>query len=151
MGVLFALLLNTGKSKYGVKSHSHLGDLKSYGGLVLDGFLFPQILLNVFRISGEKALCHSFYIGTTCVRLLPHVYDLYRAHNYARNQFDGSYIYAIPSADFYSTTWDVVISCGGVLFAVVIYLQQRFGGRCVILQRLREVEVYEKVNVESSE
>ncbi|KAF7146190.1 hypothetical protein RHSIM_Rhsim04G0021200 [Rhododendron simsii] len=137
-GLLLALFLNR-------------RNLISYGGLVLDGFLLPQILLNIFHISKENALSHPFYIGTTCVRLLPHVYDLYRAHNFARVQLDGAYLFANPYVDFYSLTWDVVISCGGVLFAVFIYLQQRFGGRCILGRRFREVEMYEKVPVTSSE
>ncbi|XP_058210066.1 uncharacterized protein LOC131322673 [Rhododendron vialii] len=137
-GLLFALFLNT-------------RNLISYGGLILDGFLLPQILLNIFHISKENALSHPFYIGTTCVRLLPHVYDLYRAHNFARVQFDGAYPFANPYVDFYSLTWDVVISCGGVLFAVFIYLQQRFGGQCILGRRFREVETYEKVPVITSE
>ncbi|KAI8557788.1 hypothetical protein RHMOL_Rhmol04G0037300 [Rhododendron molle] len=137
-GLLLALFLNT-------------RNLISYGGLILDGFLLPQILLNIFRISKENALSHPFYIGTTCVRLLPHVYDLYRAHNFARVHFDGAYLFANPYLDFYSLTWDVVISCGGVLFAVFIYLQQLFGGRCILGRRFREVEMYEKVPVITSE
>ncbi|KAG5551256.1 hypothetical protein RHGRI_009621 [Rhododendron griersonianum] len=137
-GLLFALFLNT-------------RNLISYGGLILDGFLLPQILLNIFHISKENALSHPFYIGTTCVRLLPHVYDLYRAHNFARVQLDGAYLFANPYVDFYSLTWDVVITCGGVLFTVSIYLQQRFGGQCILGRRFREVEVYEKVPVTSSE
>ncbi|CAL5390707.1 unnamed protein product [Camellia sinensis] len=167
VGVLVALFLNLRNNKsdnsmyssYDVaaatvvhQQNSLWGDLKSYGGLVLDGFLFPQILLNMFRISGEKPLSRSFYIGTTFVRLLPHAYDLYRAHNYAREQFEESYIYANPSADYYSTAWDVGISCGGVAFAIIIYLQQRFGGRIFLPRRFREAEaVYEKVPVVSSE
>ncbi|KAI8012575.1 hypothetical protein LOK49_LG06G00720 [Camellia lanceoleosa] len=94
---------NSMYSSYGVaativvhRQNSLWGALKSYGGLVLDGFLFPLILLNMFRILGKKPLSHSFYIGTTFVRLLPHAYDLYRAHNYARKQFEESYIYAKP-------------------------------------------------------
>ncbi|KAG5551255.1 hypothetical protein RHGRI_009620 [Rhododendron griersonianum] len=137
-GLLFALFLNT-------------RNLISYGGLILDGFLLPQILLNIFHISKENALSHPFYIGTTCVRLLPHVYDLYRAHNFARVQLDGAYLFANPYVDFYSLTWDVVITCGGVLFAVSIYLQQRFGGQCILGRRFREVEMYEKVPVITSE
>ncbi|KAI8557789.1 hypothetical protein RHMOL_Rhmol04G0037400 [Rhododendron molle] len=138
LGLLFALFLNR-------------RNIISYGGLVLDGFLLPQILLNIFHVSKENALSHPFYIGTTCVRLLPHVYNLYRAHDFARVQFDGAYLFANPYVDFYSLTWDVVITCWGVLFAVSIYLQQRFGGRCILGRRFREVEVYEKVPVTSSE
>ncbi|XP_057461799.1 uncharacterized protein LOC130752025 [Actinidia eriantha] len=140
LGALIALIMSP--------QHSLWRALRSYGGLVVDGFLFPQILLNIFRFSREKVLSHWFYIGTTFVRLLPHAYDLYRAQNFAS---DGSYFYAVPSADLYSNVWDVIIPCGGVLLAVVIFLQQRFGGRCFLPRRFREAEVYEKLPVESGE
>jgi hypothetical protein len=125
------------------------GGLKSYAGLVLDGFLLPQILLNMFWNTKRRSLSCSFYIGNTFVRLLPHAYDLYRAHNYARH-YDGPYIYASHGADFYSSTWDVVIPLGGLLFALIIYLQQKFGGRCIFPRRLRELKGYEKVPVSVS-
>nr|DAD22881.1 TPA_asm: hypothetical protein HUJ06_024344 [Nelumbo nucifera] len=130
--------------------HSLLGDLRSYAGLVLDGFLLPQILLNLFWNSREKALAPSFYVGTTAVRLLPHAYDLYRAHRYVP-YFGVSYIYANPGADFYSTAWDVIIPCGGLLFALLIYLQQQFGGRCILPSRYRKPASYEKVPVVSGQ
>ncbi|KAK3198946.1 hypothetical protein Dsin_022361 [Dipteronia sinensis] len=120
------------------------GGLRSYAGLILDGFLFPQILLNIFQNSTEKVLSPLFYIGYTLIRLVPHAYDLYRAHNYVPD-FDGSYIYADHKADFYSTAWDVSIPLGCILFAAILYFQQRFGGRCFLPRRSRELEVYEKV------
>ncbi|KAI9185667.1 hypothetical protein LWI28_009421 [Acer negundo] len=120
------------------------GGLRSYAGLILDGFLFPQILLNIFQNSTEKVLSPLFYIGYTLIRLVPHAYDLYRAHNYVPN-FDGSYIYADHKADFYSTAWDVSIPLGCILFAAILYFQQRLGGRCFLPRRFRELEVYEKV------
>ncbi|KZV57572.1 hypothetical protein F511_03032 [Dorcoceras hygrometricum] len=61
----------------GYKQKSLWGDLKSYGGLILDGYLLPQILFNLFCDAKEKALLPSFYVGITFVRLMPHVYDLY--------------------------------------------------------------------------
>ncbi|KAJ0045115.1 hypothetical protein Pint_04559 [Pistacia integerrima] len=121
-------------------------DLKSYAGLVTDGFLLPQILLNAFSNSKENVLSCSFYIGTTFVRLLPHAYDLYRAHSYSSV---GSYIYGARDLDFYSTAWDVIIPLGGLLFAAIIFLQQRFGSQCILPQKLREGEGYEKVPVVS--
>ena len=103
-GCLIVLFFNQRRNEYGdavpsyafqdYQQHSLWGDLRSYAGLVLDGFLFPQILLNIFTSSTEKALSHSFYVGTTFVRLLPHIYDLYRAHNNAIS-VNGSYIHAI--------------------------------------------------------
>ncbi|XP_043689196.1 uncharacterized protein LOC122640125 [Telopea speciosissima] len=131
------------------QQHSLWGDMRSYAGLALDGFLLPQILFNLFLNSKEKALASSFYVGTTAVRLLPHAYDLYRSHKYGR-YFDVSYIYASHGVDFYSTAWDVIIPCGGMLFAIIIYIQQRFGGRCILPLKFRESVLYEKVPVVSS-
>ncbi|KAL5772427.1 hypothetical protein ACOSQ2_012351 [Xanthoceras sorbifolium] len=129
--------------------HSVWGDLKSYVGLVLDGFLLPQIMFNMFFNSREKALAASFYIGTTLVRLLPHAYDLYRAHGSAW-YIDMSYIYANPKMDLYSTAWDIIIPCGGLLFAALIFLQQRLGGQWILPKRFRDSCGYEKVSVVSS-
>ncbi|EEF33587.1 conserved hypothetical protein [Ricinus communis] len=123
-------------------------DLRSYAGLVLDGFLFPQILYNVFHNSRENTLSCLFYIGTTSVRLLPHGYDLHRAHYYG-DDFDWSYMYADRAADYYSTAWDVLIPLGVLAFAAIIYLHQRNGGRCFLPKRFKELEGYEKVPVVS--
>ncbi|KAK6946722.1 Protein of unknown function DUF2921 [Dillenia turbinata] len=128
--------------------HSLWDDLKSYAGLVLDGFLLPQILLNMFFNSKEAALSRFFYMGTTAVRLLPHCYDLYRAYKYV-NWYDGSYYFADHGADYYSTAWDIIIPCGGLVFAIFIFLQQKFGGRCVLPRKFREYQEYEKVPVVS--
>nr|POE92983.1 hypothetical protein CFP56_48129 [Quercus suber] len=128
-------------------ARSYWHDLKSFASLVLDGFLLPQILLNLLLNTRERALSRAFYMGNTIVRLLPHTYDLYRAHNYF-HQYDGSYIYANPGADFYSTAWDVVIPVGGLVFALTIFLQQRFGGRFILPRRFRDLEGYEKVLVQ---
>ncbi|KAL6196507.1 hypothetical protein ACLB2K_032122 [Fragaria x ananassa] len=119
-------------------------DLNSYPGLVLDGFLLPQILLNLVHKSKEKVLSIPFYIGTNLVRVLPHAYDLYRTHS-SHQQLDESYIYASPVADFYSTSWDVIIPIGGLLFSLIIFLQQKFGGRCFLPKKLREQGLYEEV------
>ncbi|XP_048442603.1 uncharacterized protein LOC125478468 [Pyrus x bretschneideri] len=132
------------KSNYAERSILSIA-FKSYSGLVMDGFLLPQIVLNMFCKSKENALSISFYVGTTFVRALPHAYDLYRAHNFAHPQFNESYLYASPAADFYSTSWDVIIPFGGLVFAGVIFLQQKFGGRCFLPKKLIELGEYEKV------
>ncbi|XP_028775564.1 uncharacterized protein LOC114732451 [Neltuma alba] len=121
-------------------------DLKSLAGLLLDGFLLPQILFNVFFNSDGKALSSSFYVGTTIVRILPHAYDLYRAHSSAW-YLDLSYIYANHRMDLFSTAWDIIIPCCGLSFSFLIYLQQKFGGRCILPKRFRESSSYEKVPV----
>ncbi|KAG8386318.1 hypothetical protein BUALT_Bualt03G0136500 [Buddleja alternifolia] len=116
--------------------------LMSCFGLVLDGFLLPQMLLNIFRNSEEKALTAPFYIGISVVRLVPHGYDTYRARNYPSSYVKGTHYYANPAGDVYSPAWDVVIPWGVVMLVVVITLQQWFGGRCIVPGRF---EVYEKV------
>ncbi|GMI93426.1 hypothetical protein like AT4G21700 [Hibiscus trionum] len=128
---------------------SFWSDLKSYGGLVVDGFLLPQIVFNMFSKSNEKALAATFYVGTTLVRLLPHAYDLYRAHSFS-GYLDLSYIYANHKMDFYSTAWDIIIPSVGLLFSIFISLQQRFGGQCLLPKRFRTEAVYEKVSVDNS-
>ncbi|CAL1376081.1 unnamed protein product [Linum trigynum] len=135
------------------QQHSILTDLRSYAGLLLDGFLLPQILLNIFHGSTPQTpvLSRLFYVGTTLTRLVPHGYDLFRAQNFAE-YFDWSYIYANPEADYYSTWSDVVIPLVCLMFAVIIYLQQRFGGRCFLPKKLRVVEgMYQKVAVTDDE
>ncbi|XP_061367915.1 uncharacterized protein LOC133310937 [Gastrolobium bilobum] len=147
-GLLVALLLKKDGDKVPMFTvhPSSRENFKSFGGLVLDSFLLPQIILNLFTNMRENVLSCSFYFGTTFVRLLPHAYDLYRTQNYAL-QDNGSYFYADPSADFYSTAWDIVIPLGGILFAIIIYLQQHFGAHYILPHRFRGSKVYEKVPV----
>lgn len=133
---------------FGYQQLSFWGELKSYAGLVLDGFLLPQIVFNLFCDTREMVLAPSYYIGTTVVRLLPHAYDLYRTHS---SSWFFNYIYANPRMDYYSTAWDIVISSGGLFFVFLIYLQQRFGGRCFLPGIFRKSCVYEKVPVVSTE
>ncbi|CAJ1961678.1 unnamed protein product [Sphenostylis stenocarpa] len=121
-------------------------DFKSYAGLLLDGFLLPQILLNIIFNSEGKALATSFYVGITIVRILPHAYDLFRAHSSAW-YLDLSYIYANHRMDFYSTAWDIIIPSGGIFFALLLYFQQRFGSRCILPKKFRGSSAYEKVPV----
>ncbi|XP_076903651.1 uncharacterized protein LOC143558766 [Bidens hawaiensis] len=142
-----AMLLVNWKNNYTISSQRSIwGGLRSYAGLTLDGFLFPQLVLNIFQISKGNALSHWFYIGTTFVRLMPHVYDLYRGQRYISHQFDKLYIYANPRADFYSPSWDVVIVCGGLVLAVIVFLQQCFGGRFMFPKRFREHVEYETID-----
>ncbi|XP_022994109.1 uncharacterized protein LOC111489937 [Cucurbita maxima] len=125
--------------------------LKSFAGLVLDGFLVPQILFNLIFDSKERALSFSFYLGTTFVRLLPHAYDLYRAHH-SSWYLDLSYIYANHRLDFYSTAWDIIIPCSGLLLALILFLQQRFGGRCILPRAFhKQGPTYDQVPTISNE
>ncbi|XP_051128898.1 uncharacterized protein LOC127249886 [Andrographis paniculata] len=130
-----------------LKNRSLWGGFKSYAGLILDGFLLPQMLFNIFSDSNVKALATPFYVGTTLVRLLPHAYDLYRSRS---SILSFNYIYANPRLDYYSTAWDLVISIAGLVFVAVIYLQQRYGGRCLLPKALWQKFSYEKVPVSTT-
>ncbi|TYG47509.1 hypothetical protein ES288_D11G344900v1 [Gossypium darwinii] len=149
-GAKFTLLVATEKRRLDVALlyfssveswyHSIYNDFKSYAGLILDGFLLPQILLNMFSKSKQKALSCSFYIGTTFVRLLPHAYDLHCNLNsvyYSMLQVSVS-----PVQCFVSAAWDVTIFWGLLLLAAIIYLQQKFDGHCILPSRLRQLESY---------
>ncbi|XP_047949195.1 uncharacterized protein LOC125195033 [Salvia hispanica] len=146
LGGLLTLMINWMRKTYIGWRYSVWGDLRSYAGLILDGFLVPQILLNVVRGSAERALSRSFYIGTSAVRLVPHAYNQYRAHSFSKFDLNATYYYANPAADMYSTAWDIIIPCGVITLAVVVFVQQRHGGRCILPKRLmRGLEMYEKV------
>ncbi|KAI3497098.1 hypothetical protein L1887_39490 [Cichorium endivia] len=152
IGGLIMLLVNWNNNDYITSSQRSIwGDLRSYTGLTLDGFLFPQIILNIFQISKGNALSGLFYTGNTFVRLLPHAYDLLRGQINISQQFDRFYLYANPRVDFYSPSWDVSIACGGVVFAVIVFLQQCFGGRFMLPKRFRETVEYEMVPVVNNE
>ncbi|XP_012458305.1 uncharacterized protein LOC105779099 [Gossypium raimondii] len=126
-----------------------LGSSRAYAGLILDAFLFPQIIFNMFLNSREPALSRFFYIGITLVRMVPHGYDLYRVHNYV--DMNDSYIYADPTADYYSTAWDIIIPMLGLFFAAIIYFQQRLSGRCFLPKRFRESVTYDKLPIDSED
>ncbi|OMO78192.1 hypothetical protein COLO4_24815 [Corchorus olitorius] len=126
-----------------------LGGSRAYAGLMLDAFLFPQIIFNMFHNSKQEALSRSFYIGTTLIRLLPHGYDLYRAHSYVG--IDDSYIYADPKSDYYSTAWDIIIPLLALLLARTIHLQQKFGGRFFLPNRYQESGKYQQLPMASED
>ncbi|EYU44941.1 hypothetical protein MIMGU_mgv1a019300mg [Erythranthe guttata] len=107
-----------------------LGELRlSYAGLILGGFLVPQVLFNIFTGSTEKALAECFYVGMSAIRLAPHAYVSGTGYYYAK----------IRTGEFYSITWGVAIRCGIVVLAVIVYLQQRYGGCCIIPRRFRRL------------
>ncbi|WCJ20706.1 hypothetical protein M5689_002922 [Euphorbia peplus] len=157
VGGLIALSINWKKYQFGgqdrmnisymdSKSHSLWMDLRSYAGLILDCFLVPQIILNIFHNSRQNVLSCLFYTGTTFVRVLPHIYDLFRAHFYV-DGFEWSYMYADPVGDYYSIAWDVIIPAGCMLFCGIIYIQQRNGGRYILPKMLKETAIYERVPI----
>lgn len=55
--------------------------------------------------------------------------------------------FGAPGADFYSTAWDVIIPCRGLVFTAMICFQQRIGSHFFLPQRFRDLELYEKVQI----
>ncbi|CAN6332128.1 unnamed protein product [Urochloa humidicola] len=129
--------------------HAFWEDLVSYGGLILDGFLLPQVILNAFSDSKVRALSPGFYIGSTLIRALPHVYDVFRRQHFVPS-LRTSYMYASPHDDLFSLAWDIVIPCGAILLSVVLFFQQRCGGAFFICSKNRKMREYEMVSTVSS-
>lgn len=154
VGGLIALLVHLRSSGtqqkrlYFLDSHHHSlwEDLMSYAGFILDNFLLPQFILNIFWNSKDKSLAPSFYAGMTIVRAFPHLYDAYRAGHYVPH-LNSSYIYASRDGDFYSSAWDIIIPFEGGLLVVLIYLQQQFGGASLLPRRIKESGGYQMVPV----
>uniref|UniRef100_A0A0E0PR27 RING-type E3 ubiquitin transferase n=1 Tax=Oryza rufipogon TaxID=4529 RepID=A0A0E0PR27_ORYRU len=128
-----------------VNRHAFWEDLVSYGGLILDGFLLPQVILNACLGSKVKALSPGFYIGSTMIRALPHVYDVFRAKHFVPS-LRPFYRYANPRDDLFSLAWDIAIPCGAILLSVLLFLQQRFGGAFFICSKNRKASEYEMVS-----
>lgn len=129
--------------------HAFWEDLVSYGGLILDGFLLPQVLLNAFLDSKVRALSPGFYIGSTIIRAMPHVYDVFRRKHFVPS-LRPSYMYADPHDDLFSLAWDIVIPCGAVLLSMLLFFQQRLGGAFFLCSKNRKAREYEMVSTVSS-
>lgn len=121
--------------------------ITAYGGLLLDLHLLPQVVGNVLWGAKEQApLSKPFYFGMALVRSLPHLYDLCRQFQFIPS-FAESYAYANPKWDFYSVSSDIIIPSIILLLAVMVYMQQRWGGRCLLPRRWRSSFEYEKVDI----
>ncbi|XP_017237132.1 uncharacterized protein LOC108210387 isoform X1 [Daucus carota subsp. sativus] len=116
------------------------GDFIAYASLILDGFLFPQVLLNIFQMSRRSALSTPFVLGTTFVHSIPHAYHLYQAKNYVPAH-DGPDVYVNRSAELYSSAWDIISPLVSLLLVAIIFLQQRYGGRFFLPKKFQGVEI----------
>lgn len=123
-------------------------DLAAYAGLILDGFLLPQVVFNALSCSRATALSPWFYAGGTAIRAAPHVYDVFRKHNYVPGWKPTTYMYASPRDDLFGVAWDVAIPCGAALLAALLFLQQRLGGAflCCLKSRRSGSGEYEMVS-----
>ncbi|KAL6845290.1 hypothetical protein ACP4OV_024785 [Aristida adscensionis] len=119
--------------------------LASYAGLILDGFLLPQVVANAFSGSTVRALSPWFYAGGAAVRAAPHAYDVFRAQSYVPSWMP-SYVYAGPRDDLFGVAWDVAVLCGAATLAALLFLQQRLGGAFLCGMKARRAAGYEMVS-----
>ncbi|CAO2183274.1 unnamed protein product [Urochloa humidicola] len=132
-----------------------VGDLAAYAGLVLDGFLLPQVVRNALSPRGAKqvrALSPWFYAGVAAIRAAPHAYDAVRKRGWyyappprpswrPSASYAYAYAYASPREDIFGAGWDVAVPCGAALLAAVLFLQQRRGGAFFKTRRPGEYEM----------
>ncbi|KAK1395201.1 hypothetical protein POM88_014257 [Heracleum sosnowskyi] len=86
--------------------HTLWGDLRSFAGLILDGFLFPQVLLYIFQVPSESAPSSTFLIlprnntgSLSTSRIFTEPTTNVPVH------VNGTYLYT----NFYSAAWDIII------------------------------------------
>ena len=123
-------------------------DLAAYAGLVLDGFLLPQVVRNALSGSRVRALSPWFYAGGSAVRAAPHAYDAFRRRGYVPS-LRPSFEYAGPRDDLFGAGWDVAVPCGAALLAALLFLQQRLGGAFLCGSKSRGPGEYEMVSTRS--
>lgn len=141
VGFLISLFLNCKQKNFSSSPLMPL-DLRYSSGLVFDWFLLPQILLNLFTNSKEKALSDAFSIGTTSVRLLQHAYEFCCVSSFF-GSFEGSWTNANPGEGSYSTAWNAMVSFGSLMFSVVLLQQQQQHQH----KRLKGQKVYDDVGL----
>ncbi|KAF0921146.1 hypothetical protein E2562_039078 [Oryza meyeriana var. granulata] len=122
-------------------------DLASYAGLILDGFLLPQVILNTLSRSRVRAISSWFYVGVTVLRVTPHVYDVLRARSYVPSMRPSS-VYASPRDDLFGVAWDVALPLFAASLALLLFLQQRLGG--AVFVRGRRFGEYEMVSTSTA-
>ncbi|CAO2178783.1 unnamed protein product [Urochloa humidicola] len=124
-----------------------VGDLAAYAGLVLDGFLLPQVVRNALSGSSRvrSALSPWFYAGVAAIRAAPHAYDAFRKRGWYAPSWR-SYVYASPRDDIFGAGWDVAVPCGAALLAAVLFLQQRRGRAFVCGEKSKRPGEYEMVS-----
>jgi len=104
--------------------------LEEYIGMAQDFFLLPQVIGNVVWRINCRPLKKSYYVGVTVVRLLPHLYDYFKAPA-INPYFTEEYEFVNTSLDFYSRFGDVAIPLVAVTLAAAVYVQRRWNYKII--------------------
>jgi hypothetical protein len=98
---------------------------------VEDLFLFPQVVGNALWNVKGKPLHPMYYIGSTIVQLLPHLYIRLSAPVYFPF---GSYRfqYVHVNADLFNRDNKIVTPLLAIVLVLVVYIQQRWNGWLVV-------------------
>ncbi|KAK9690330.1 hypothetical protein RND81_09G120200 [Saponaria officinalis] len=99
--------------------------LQEYTGLLQDLFLLPQVIGNIIWQTDSKPLVKLYYMGITLLRVLPHLYDYVRGPT-TNPFFSEEYEFVNPRFDFYSEFGDIAIPVLAVIFAVIVFVQQKW-------------------------
>ncbi|RLN25272.1 hypothetical protein C2845_PM07G18770 [Panicum miliaceum] len=152
LGAVVVWIVHTSDSHRGLSAPTGQGlvdDLAAYAGLVLDGFLLPQVVRNALSDCRVSALSPWFYAGVAAIRAAPHAYDAFRRRSYVPS-LRPSFAYAGPRDDLFGVGWDVAVPCGVALLAALLFLQQRLGGAFLCGSKRRRAGEYEMVSKPSS-
>ncbi len=133
-------------SETSMMSDSLLSKWKEYWQNVEDLFLFPQVVGNALWNVKGKPLHPMYYIGSTVVQLLPHLYHRFSAPVYYPHD-SYNYPYAHVDADFFTHDNKIVIPLLAIVLMSVVYIQQKWNG-WLVLSRPRS---YSRLPVKNTE
>ncbi len=98
---------------------------------VEDLFLFPQVVGNALWNVKGKPLHPMYYIGSTIVQLLRHLYLRFSAPvYYSYGSFRFPYVHM--NADFFDRDNKIVTHLLAIVLALVVYIQQKWNGWLVV-------------------
>ncbi len=140
------VLIHPTMSETSMTSDFLLSKWKEYWQNVEDLFLFPQVVGNALWNVKGKPLHPMYYIGSTVVQLLPHLYHRFSVPvYYPHNSY--YYPYADVDADFFTHDNKIVIPLLAIVLMSVVYIQQKWNG-WLVLSRPRS---YSRLPVKNTE
>jgi len=98
---------------------------------VEDMFLFPQVVGNALWNVKGKLLHPMYYIGSTIVQLLRHLYLRFSAPvYYTYDSFRFPYVHM--NADFFDCDNKIVTHLLAIVLVLVVYIQQKWNAWLVV-------------------